>query len=348
MNQGLIKFDIRPKHHVLFWLSYFSLNFLRWGAYFNDYVYSFKSNLLEFSLHIPFVYFNLLVLIPAFLLKSKYKTYVLALLGCLAVIYLLKTGLTYVLITKYIWPEANREYHPFDINHIVAVVIGELYVLAMASSVYLTLKWLRERERNRALNEEQLKMKVKNLEIQIQPHFFFNTLNNLYSLSLSKSTLVPNTIIKLSKLMKYVLYDIKDNESVPLINEFDYIQNYIDIEKLRFKNIEVTTNISANIDKVMVPPMIFINFIENAIKHGGYNEELRIKINCYIEDEKYLIFEVINNFVNSPLHKNTSGIGIENVVNRLKLLYQNDFNFRQRNKFNYFIIELKMPIKYEN
>lgn len=348
MSDKFIKFDIRPKHHVLFWIIYFSLNFLRWGAYFNDYVYSFKSNLLEFSLHIPFVYFNLFVLIPAFLLKSKYKTYVFALLGCLAIIYLLKTGLTYVLITKYIWPEANREYHPFDINHIVAVVIGELYVLAMASSVYLTLKWLRERERNRALAEEQLKMKVKNLEIQIQPHFFFNTLNNLYSLSLSKSNLVPNTIIKLSKLMKYVLYDIKDNEAVPLIKEFDYIQNYIDIEKLRFKNIEVTTNINADIDKIMVPPMIFINFIENSLKHGGNKEELRIKINCSIQNERYLIFEVINNFVNSQHHKTSGGIGIKNVVNRLSLLYHNDFEFKQRSKFNYYIIELKMPIKYEN
>lgn len=348
MSDKLIKFDIKIQYHILFWMIYFSLNFLRWGAYFNDYAYSFKSNMLEFSLHIPFVYFNLFVLVPNLILKSKYKTYIFALLGCLALIYLLKTGLTYVLISKNIWPEANKEYRPFDINHIIAVVIGELYVLALASSVYLTLKWLRERERNRALNEEQLKMSLKSLEVQIQPHFFFNTLNNLYSLSISKSNLVPNTIIKLSKLMKYVLYDVKDNNMVSLIKEFDYIQNYIDIEKLRFKNIDVTTNINSNIEKVMVPPMIFINFIENSLKHGGYNDELKVKINCSIKDDKYLIFEIINNFVNSQQNKTSSGIGIENVIKRLKLLYHDDFTFSQRSKFNYYIIELKMPIKYEN
>jgi sensor histidine kinase YesM len=284
------------------------LNFLRWGAYFNDYEYSFKSNLIEFSLHIPLVYFNLFILVRRYVLKQQYIKYTIALLMSLFAVYLLKTALTYYIISENIWPEANREYHPFEINHIVAVCIGELYVLAMASSVYLTLTWLRERERNRSLRENQFKIKLKYLENQIQPHFFFNTLNNLYALSLESSDKVPDVIIKLSNLMEYVLYDVKGTKFVPLIKEIDYIQNYIEIEKLRFENVEVTINLESDIEDIKVPPLIYISLVENAFKHGGLqNNNLKIKINCKVAGNE-LHFEILNNFVISQKNDTKSCI----------------------------------------
>jgi two-component system LytT family sensor kinase len=344
-----MKFDIKLQNHLWFWGVYFTLNFLRWGAYFNNYQYSFKSNLIEFSLHIPLVYFNLFVLVPRYVLKSKYITYTFSLIASLFVIYLVKTALTYYLISQNIWPEANREYKPFEINHIVAVCIGELYVLAMASSVYLTLTWLRERERNRSLRENQFKIKLKYLENQIQPHFFFNTLNNLYALSLESSDKVPDVIIKLSRLMEYVLYDIKGTKSVKLIQEIDYIHNYIEIEKLRFQNVEVSINLESDIDDVEVPPLIFISLIENAFKHGGLNNpNLKIKVNCKIIDNKTLDFEVLNNFVHSQNLKTKRGIGLANTQKRLKLIYKNNYNLEYKTKFNYYIIRLQIPINNED
>lgn len=344
-----MKFDIKLQNHLWFWGVYFLLNFLRWGAYFNDYPYSFKSNLIEFSLHIPLVYFNLFVLVPHFVLKSKYTKYTFSLITSLFVIYLVKTALTFYIISQNIWPEANREYKPFEINHIVAVCIGELYVVAMASSVYLTLTWLRERERNRSLRENQFKIKLKYLENQIQPHFFFNTLNNLYALSLESSDKVPDVIIKLSKLMEYVLYDIKGTKSVKLIQEIEYIHNYVEIEKLRFENVEVSINLESNIDEIEVPPLIFISLIENAFKHGGLNNpNLKIKVNCKIVDNKTLDFEVINNFVHSQNLKTKKGIGLTNTLKRLKLIYKNNYNLEQKTKFNYYIIRLQIPINNED
>ena len=344
-----LNFDIKLQNHFWFWGSYFTLNFLRWGAYFNDYPYSFKSNLVEFSLHIPLVYFNLFVLVPRYVLKQKYITYTFSLLLSLFGIYLLKTALTYYIISENIWPEANREYHPFEINHIVAVCIGELYVLAMASSVYLTLTWLRERERNRSLRENQFKIKLKYLENQIQPHFFFNTLNNLYALSLESSNKVPDVIIKLSNLMEYVLYDVKGTKFVPLIKEIDYIQNYIEIEKLRFENVEVTINLESNIEDVVVPPLIFISLVENAFKHGGLNNRnLKIKINCKVIDNKMLDFEILNNFVISQNLNSKGGIGLTNTKKRLKLIYKNNFSLKQKIKLNYYIIRLQIPIYNED
>lgn len=343
-----MKFEIALQNHFWFWGLYFLLNFMRWGAYFNDYGYSFKSNLIEFTLHIPLVYFNLFVLVPRYVLKSKYYKYTIGLIISLLTVYLLKTGMTYFIISENIWPEANRDYKPFEINHIVAVCIGELYVLAMASSVYLTLTWLKERDRNRALREEQFKIKLKYLKNQIQPHFFFNTLNNLYSLSLESSDKVPDTIIKLSKLMEYVLYDIEGIKFASLIKELDYIQNYIEIEKLRFENVEVNINIESNIDDIKVPPLLFISLLENAFKHGGYNNNnLKIKINCKIIGER-LHFEILNNFVLSPSFKIQKGIGLTNTKKRLKLIYKNNFSLEQQVKFNYYIIQLQIPIYNEN
>ncbi len=342
------KFDNKLQNHFWFWGIYFLMNFLRWGAYFNDYEYSFKSNLIEFAISIPFVYFNLFVLLPRYILKSKYYKYAFGLLFSLMVFYLLKTGMTYFIISENIWPEANREYKPFEINHIVAVCIGELYVLAMASSVYLTMTWLKVRGRNRALREEQFKIKLKNLKNQIKPHFFFNTLNNLYALSLESSDKVPDVILKLSKLMEYVLYDIKETKFVPLIKEIDYLQNYIEIEKLRFENAEVTINIESNIDEVKVPPLLFISLLENAFKHGSYNNNrLRIKINCKIISNT-LHFEIINNFVPSQTYKSQKGIGLINTEKRLKLIFKNNYSLEHQVKFNYYIILLQIPIYNED
>lgn len=343
------KFDIKLQNHFWFWGLFFLMNFLRWGAYFNDYEYSFKSNVLEFSLHIPLVYFNLFVLIPRYVLTSKYYKYTFVLLLSLMAIYLLKTGLTYYIISEDIWPEANREYKPFEINHIVAVCIGELYVLAIASSIYLTQIWLKERERNRAIIENQSKMKLKYLKNQIQPHFFFNTLNNLYALSLESSSKVPDVIIKLSKLMEYVLYDIEDTKFVPLIKEIDYIQSYIEIEKLRFENVEVSINLESNIDDVKVPPLLLISFLENAFKHGGINNNnLKIKINCKIIDGPILDFVILNNFVLSPDSKEKKGIGLTNTKKRLKLIFKKEYKLEQQVKFHFYIIRLQIPLSNED
>ncbi len=341
-----IKFDIKFKYHFWFWTIYFILNFLRWGAYFNDYTYSFNSNLIEFSIHIPLVYLNLFYLVPRYVLKEKYVSYVTLLLLSLFFVYLLKTGLTYYLISNNIWPEANREYKPFEINHIIAVCIGELYVLAMASSIYLTLIWLKERERNRILREEQFKIKLKYLKNQIQPHFFFNTLNNLYALSLEKSDKVPNVILKLSKLMEYVLYGIEKDNYASLINEINYIQNYIEIEKLRFENTEVSVNINSNIDDIKVPPLLLITLLENAFKHGGYNNKnLNIRINFQIINDKILDFVIINNFTNSPKLTPNKGIGLINTRKRLKLIFKDNYKLEHKIKFNYYVVNLQIPLQ---
>jgi LytS/YehU family sensor histidine kinase len=145
--------------------------------------------------------------------------------------------------------------------------------------------------------------------------------------------------------MEYVLYDVKRIKFATLIKEIDYIQNYIEIEKLRFENVEVTINLESNIDDVKVPPLLLISLIENAFKHGGANNKnLKIRINFKIINDSILQFEILNNFVLSHNLKTKKGIGLMNTKKRLKLIFLNNFKLEQQVKFNYYIIRLQIPI----
>ncbi|GGK43049.1 MULTISPECIES: sensor histidine kinase [Flavobacteriaceae] len=339
---------IPVKYHVLFWTGYFTFNVIRWGSYFNDYWYSLKSNLVEFPLHIILVYINIYYLIPKFILTKKYITYITLFLGFLFVLYSARTGLNYVLVTENIWPEAESQQQAFTFNHIIAVTLGEIYVVALATAIKLTADWIYERKRNEDLQKIQLKTELKFLKSQIQPHFFFNTLNNLYALTLEKSDVAPEVVLKLSDIMQHVLYDMKE----PLVRLFDvirYIQNYLDLERLRYGDKIISTiEIIGEIEDVKVPPLLFLPFIENSFKHGVKNVE-HFKVNITFEnmDNKYLNFTVENAIDEQQNINNTSnhGIGNHNVKRRLELLFKDNFELKTYIANGNYCVQLKIPIQ---
>ena len=206
---------------------------MRWGSYFDDYWYSLKSNLVEFPIHIIVIYINVYYLIPKFILRKKYRTYVFLLLLMLIMVYLVRTGLNYLLVTKDIWPEAEDPTKFMELNHIIAVVLGELYVIGFVSAIKLVLDWAIEKRRNEDLAKLQMSTELKYLRTQIQPHFFFNTLNNLYALTLKKSDNAPRLVIKLSNMMQYILYEVKSSKA-SLLKEIGHINYFIDIVIFRF------------------------------------------------------------------------------------------------------------------
>lgn len=336
--------NIPIKYHFLFWLLYFVFNFIRWGSYFNDYWYSFKSNLVEFPIHIVLVYINIFYLIPTFILSKKYYSYFIYLTLLLAFSYTARTGLTYLLVTENIWPEAEGIQKAFTFNHIVAVVLGEIYVIALASVIKLTVEWITERKRNERLRELQLQSELNFLKTQIQPHFFFNTLNNLYALAIEKSSQTPEVILKLAEIMQYVLYDAKSTK-ISLLKEINYIHSYLELEKLRYGDaIKSTLKISGNINNISIPPLLFLPFIENCFKHGAKNNDITDLTINFEKINNELVFKVKNNFspINTIAPKH--GIGIKNVKRRLKLLYHDNFKLKTEIKNNMYTVKLKIPI----
>ncbi len=332
-------------YHLFFWIGYFMLNFIRWGSYFDDYMYSFKSNLVEFPIHIVLTYFNIFYLIPKFVLKRKFVLYLISLIVSLAVVYVVRTGLNFFLVTENIWPEAGGVQNAFSFNHILAVIIGELYVVALVTAIKLTVDWISERKKNESLKQLQLQTELKYLKSQIQPHFFFNTLNNLYYLTIEKSEKAPDVVLKLSEIMQYVLYDVKEPK-IGLLNEINYIQSYLELERLRHGD-KVTSEIQikGNIDDIDIPPLLLLPFIENCFKHGSKNND-QVSLNIQFEnaENENLIFSATNNFNVNTTKEKKHGIGIENVRRRLELLYENKYSLETKVIDNTFNVLLKIPI----
>lgn len=338
-------FRIPLKYHFLFWVSYFSLNFIRWGSYFKDYWYSLKSNLVEFPLHILLVYFTIYFLIPKFILAKKYALFFISFAAALALLYIARTGFNYILVTENIWPEADGLQDSFEFNHILAVTLGEVYVVAFVAAIKLTVEWTYQKRKVETLKKLQLTTELNFLKSQIQPHFFFNTLNNLYALTLEKSDIAPSVVLKLSDIMQYVLYDVKE-PLIALTTEIKYIQNYLDLEEMRHgTNVKIKISIKGDISGIMIPPLLFLPFIENCFKHGiKGNENLKVKIGFKIVENKKLIFTTENNFVDSsPTTKH--GIGNPNVKRRLELLYRKSFKLNSKVLENNYKVKMSIPIK---
>ncbi|MEO8773255.1 MAG: histidine kinase [Gelidibacter sp.] len=261
-------------------------------------------------------------------------------------VYLLRTGLNYFLVTEEIWPEAESVGQFLQLNHIVAVVLGELYVIAFVSAIKLLIDWSIEKQRNEELAKLQLSTELKYLRTQIQPHFFFNTLNNLYALTLIKSDNAPQLVIKISDMMQYVLYEINSTKA-DLLEEINYINNFVDIARLRFnESIEWETDITGDIEDVEVPPLLFLTFIENCFKHGlNDSDKVKVTMSFEIVNKDYLEFTLTNSFNPESNVTNIDGIGIANTKRRLNLLFANDYVLETRMKDNMYQLFLKIPIR---
>ncbi|WP_345273585.1 sensor histidine kinase [Flaviramulus aquimarinus] len=261
-------------------------------------------------------------------------------------VYLVRTGLNYLLVTKDIWPEAEDPAKFLELNHIIAVVLGELYVIGFVTAIKLVIDWTIEKQRNEDLAKLQMSTELKYLRTQIQPHFFFNTLNNLYALTLKKSDNALRLIIKLSDMMQYILYEVKSSKA-SLLKEINHINNFIDIERLRFDDrVDAEMDITGGIEDICVPPLLFLSFVENCFKHGmKENDQLKIKMSFDVLNNGYLEFTLINNFNPKATEYIASGIGNENAKRRLKLLFSNNFVLESKVEGNTYKLFLKIPVQ---
>lgn len=341
-------YDIKPIHHIAFWLLYFSFNTLRWGSYYNDYLFSLKANLLGFPIHMLLSYFTIYFLIPRFIKQRKYLKFGTLLLSAIFIMVLLKFTLTFQLISHNVWPEGPETTH-FTLDYAIVMMLGEFYVITFVTAIKITIDFLRESKKAAGLKKEQLETELRFLKSQISPHFFFNTLNNIYSLSLEKSDKTPGMVLKLSELMRYLLYETSIKLQ-SLENEIECMVNYIELEKLRYdERLKVKLNISGLIQGQKIPPMLLIPFVENAFKHGAKkaNGITKIEIDLIIE-EQFLVFKISNDLPKmafSSTIPNSGGIGIPNVKKRLEISYsENEYELKYREKDDKYYVYLKIKL----
>ncbi|WP_086476258.1 MULTISPECIES: sensor histidine kinase [Arenibacter] len=344
-------YRINYKHHLVFWLVYFVFNTLRWTSLHNDFEYSLKTNLLGFPIHMALAYFNVYYLMPKFVYTKKYVKFTLLILSSLFVMLLVKYNLTYYLVSTDVWPEGPENATGLTLNYAITTMLGELYVIAFVTAIKVTIDWLNESNKLHELEKRQLTTELKFLKSQVSPHFFFNTLNNIYALSLEKSDRAPQIIIKLSELMRYLLYGTKKNHQ-ELGKELNCIENYVDLERIRFdESLRINFNISGDPTNKTIAPMLLIPLVENCFKHGANKNigEMDITIDIVIE-ESFLYFKAINTIPENktnliPLTKE-GGIGLENVKKRLELGYApEDYHLSIFEKDKTFNVILKLKVQ---
>ncbi len=343
-------YDITYVHHITFWSIYFIFNTLRWSHVHSDLLYSLKTNLIGFPIHIALSYFNVYYLMPKYVYHKKYVSYALLVLGSLLIMLLVKFNLTYYFVSTNVMPEATEVVDTLTLNYAITTMLGELYVVSFVTAIKITADWLRETNKLHDLEKRQLTTELKFLRSQVSPHFFFNTLNNIYSLTLEKSDKAPEVVLKLSELMRYLLY-ASNKPKQDLKKEIDCIQNYIDLERIRFNDsLVVNMNLSGNLENKKISPMLLITFIENCFKHGASQSigKMYIDVNIRIVGD-VLLFKVSNTIPEKRKKKKPSskngGIGLSNVKKRLELAYaKNDYDLQIYERDNVFHVELKIKV----
>jgi sensor histidine kinase YesM len=218
-----------------------------------------------------------------------------------------------------------------------------LLVFAFGTCISVTQRWLKTERTRKETENEKLNTELSFLKSQVNPHFFFNTLNNIYSLAVVRSEKTAPAVMKLSSIMRYILTET-ERDLVPLRNEVDFIHNFIELQQVRLTD-KVKLNFSAtgDIETMLIAPLIFIPFVENAFKYGVSTKEPSI-INITINTEgNKILFYASNNIVasESNLMENT-GIGINNVKRRLELMYSNKHQLNTTIENKTYVVKLEI------
>ena len=227
-------------------------------------------------------------------------------------------------------------------HDIVAVVILVL-MFGMNIGIKLFFKNRTDQKKLAALQKKNLEQQLEYLKYQINPHFFMNTLNNIHALVDIDPEKAKDTILELSKMMRFILYE-GDKSGVPLAREFDFIRHYVALMQLRYTNkVEILVDLPSEAPDKTVPPLMLISFIENAFKHGiSYQHQSFVHIKVTLDGDM-LHFTCSNSKAETP-NQEKGGVGLANVKQRLRLLYDNNFELRIQNNPDTYIVELTIPL----
>lgn len=327
MNAFLKKYQStgnRILWHILFWVCYIGMYTLIYGNFKDTYGAEFIWAMAYLPLKVIVTYITLYFVIPHYFLQKKYVSATL-----ITTLLILAAAFTQRFLDFYIFnPIYNYEWmsgSPLDVAKSLKNVLGIYPAVALAAFIKITKHFYSEESRSKELQQEKLQAELNFLKGQIHPHFLFNTLNNLYALTLKKSESSPEVVLKLSELLSFMLYEC-NSRTVPLSKELNLIENFIALEKIRYDDrLSVSYEAYGDVTQCQIPPMLLLPFVENAFKHGTSDnlDEVWVDINVVIRNHT-LSLSVKNSNGKSTRQEEfeyQQGIGLKNVNRRLELLY---------------------------
>jgi two-component system, LytTR family, sensor kinase len=236
-----------------------------------------------------------------------------------------------------------------DVRFLYHEIINKSFLITLfyINFFYLLPRLVRSEKQKKLLENERLNAELNFLKLQINPHFLFNTLNSIYSQAHFRSEQTEHSILKFSRIMRYVLYD-SAAEKIPLIQDLEYISNYIDLQQLRLsKNITIHYDVTGPVNGLSIAPLLLITFIENAFKHGiSYTAPSEIKIAIAVTGNDLSL--TVGNAITQSSRESTGGVGLINARRRLDVIYPGRHLLDVIENDHLYIVNLKIELDHES
>jgi sensor histidine kinase YesM len=286
------------------------------------------------------IYFNLYYLFPRYFKKGLYTHYLIGVLVTAFLFFVISYIIQHIYVVYF--GKIDKYAVHFTIEDIIGTIIFPIVFLCATTGYKVFKEWIADQERFANLEKEKLSAELSQLKNQVNPHFLFNTLNNLHVLTRTNPDKASDIILGLSDVLRYQIYD-SQHDKVPLQKDIEIIEQYLELEKIRRDDLAIHITKSGNFSTVLVPPLLFTNFVDNAVKHSNLRGASYINIFLKVE-QKTLYFEIANS--KSQQHKTAekNGLGLENIKKRLELLYGEHYSLKIMEEAELFIIKLTLPL----
>lgn len=341
-------------YHIPFWCLY---HYLWWTVAIGNPVKAassifFSPYSVKYIFYVVFeaaaVYFNLYFLIPKFLERKKMVLYITLLLTtiaatalCIVAGYYLSASITGKSLHELYGNRSNCFYY------FMGYALPSAFAsMTLAMTIKLIRNWTESQRRQELMEKERLETELRFLKQQFNPHFLFNSINSIFFLIHKNPDMASESLAQFSELLRHQLYECNDGQ-IPLAKEISFLHNYIDLEKLRSRHLEVNIDIQEHIDKpLMIAPFILMTFVENAFKHvsrepGGLN---RIDLSLGL-DETVMTMVISNTTACIKLKDDVGGIGLQNAKRRLDLIYADAYALDIQQTGTDFTIKLQMALQ---
>ncbi len=348
--------------HILVWSGFIFLPFLLFDMP-EDRAFP-QYRIFTLVLVVFFFYLNYFILIPKLLARKKFVAYSLIIAGSLLFTFIISHAYFHYVegnrmmsspgYQKMMRMHAKKQGRMGQMGYQRARMMREqrnkeattsavFIALLLSATIRIAQEWYRNEKQKQEMEKEKLASELSFLKSQVNPHFLFNTLNGIYSLANRKSDKTPGAIVKLSDLMRHMLYE-SEKEAVSLDKEIEYINNYIELQKLRLPaDANVSFTVTGETAGKMIRPMLLIPFFENAFKHGvdadGSDIEAKLTVN-----DKELRLKVVNRISKSQKKDESSGIGLVNIKKQLEYLYPYSHSLTIEEKDGFFSVDLGLKL----
>lgn len=295
---------------------------------------------IDMTTSLVLIYFNLYFLFLRYFKKGLYSHYLIGVLISAIVFFLIGYSIQRIYVICFNKIEKYAVHFTFE--DFISVALFPIVFLCATTGYKVFKEWINDQERFAALEQEKLNAELNQLKNQVNPHFLFNTLNNLHVLINTDPTKASDIVLGLSDVLRYQIYD-SQHEKISLKKDIEIIEQYLELEKIRRDDLNIHITKNGNFGAVLVPPLLFTNFVDNAVKHSNLRGSSFINIFFKVENNN-LYFEIANSKSLQNSDNKNNGLGLKNVKKRLDLLYDEAYSLKITEEAELFIIKLNIPI----